>query len=55
MTETQRRIRLAAYLRFMTILMIEMKDVQSELRTIRIQHTIEHLKELTSEVDELQI
>ena len=54
-TETQRRIRLAAYLRFMTILMIEMKDVQSELRTIRIRHTIEHLKELTFEVDELQI
>ncbi|MBQ6506762.1 MAG: phosphotransferase, partial [Clostridia bacterium] len=55
LTETQRRIRLAAYLRFMTILMIEMKDVQSELRTIRIRHTIEHLKELTFEVDELQI
>ena len=55
LTETQRRIQLTAYLRFMTILMIEMKDVQSELRTIRIRHTIEHLKEMTFEVDELEI
>ena len=55
MEETRRKVQTAGYLRFLQILMIEMKDLQSELKDTRIRHAAEHLKELSGAISSLGI
>lgn len=51
----ERKVQLLGCLRFLTILTVEMKDLQSPLKDLRIQHTAEHLKTLVTQVEDLTI
>lgn len=53
--EIRRKVQTAGYLRFLQILMIEMKDLQGGLKDIRIRHAAEHLKELSGTIASLEI
>lgn len=53
--ETICKIRIAGYLRFLKILLIEMAGVQNDLKDIRIRHTAEKLDDLVSRVRKLNI
>ena len=55
MEEALRKVRLAGYLRFLYIRMVEHSSVQSELKNLQIQHTSEHLTELAGQVASLEI
>ena len=51
----EKKIHAVACFRFLEILLIEQKDVQSPLKDVQIRHTIEHLEELAYHVQELTI
>ncbi len=53
--EALRKVRLAGYLRFLYIRMVEHSSDQSELKKLQIQHTSEHLTELAGQVASLEI
>ncbi len=53
--KTEKKIQAVACLRFLEILLIEQKDMQSVLKDAQIRHTAEHLEELANQVQELTI
>ena len=53
--EALKKVETMGYLRFLEILIVEMKDVQSELKNLRIRHSAEHLASLVFAVDSLAV
>lgn len=51
----EKKIHAVACFRFLEILLIEQKDLQSSLKDLQIRHTAEHLEELANQVQELTI
>ncbi len=53
--DIEKKILAVACLRFLEILLIEQKDMQSDIKELQIRHTIEHLEKLVDQVQELTI
>ena len=53
--ETERSIRILGYIRLLKILIIERPKNNSELKEIRIRHSVEHLEELAFQTERLGI
>ena len=51
--ETERKIRILGYIRFLKILIVEIEKDKSELKEIRIRHAVEHLENLVFQAEDL--
>ena len=51
----ERRIEVLGYMRYLTILALEMKDVHTPLKALQMKHAVEHLEAVSQQVEDVRI